>query len=57
MCAMSSISSGFMLSSFVRCKCIPNSLRLGDAPSQVTAITFNEFFSDIEMAFHKSKNI
>ena len=45
MCAMSNISFGFMLSSFVRCQCIPNSLRLGDAPSQVTAINFNEFFS------------
>ena len=34
-----------------------NSLRLGDAPSQVTAITFKEIVSHIEMAFYKSGNI
>ena len=45
-----------MSSPFVRWQCIRNSLRLGDAPSQVTTITFNELFSHIEMAFHKSGN-
>ena len=46
-----------MSSSCVRCQCIRNSLRLGDAQSQVIAITFNELFSHIEMAFYKSGNI
>ena len=46
-----------MSSSCINCQCIQNSLRLGDAPSQVTVITFNDFFSHIEMAFHKSGNI
>ena len=34
-----------MSSSCERWQCIRNSLELGDAPSQVTAITFNKLFS------------
>ena len=47
--------SGFM--SFVIEKCILHRLRLGDAPSQVTARTLREFNSQILMAFQRRENI
>ena len=50
-------TSGFMSSSFVIGKCILNSLRFGDAPSQVTARTLREFSSQILMAFQRRGNI